>query len=297
MRLPYAPVFALLTGALIWGLVWFPYRALREAGLAAAWATVFTYGVAWLLLAFRFGGEVWRTGPDRWLVAIAISAGAANGGFLIAVMYGQVARVVLLFYLAPAWTVGFAWWLLGERPRAVTLATTALALAGAGVMLWNPGVGLPWPAVPAEWLALLAGIAFAGSNVLVPRTAHVETGVRSFNIFSGSVLLGLMAALSLGQPLAMPTPAWPMLMLVPIIGLTMLLCNWIVQFGLTQTPANQAIVIYLSELVFAAASGWLLAGEALGWKEAAGGTLVMIASLLSAWAATPKPTHPKASGT
>lgn len=296
MRLPHAPVFALLTGALIWGLVWFPYRALREAGLAAAWATVFTYGFAWLLLALRFGGAVWRVGPDRWLLAIAIGAGAANVGFLIAVMYGQVARVVLLFYLAPVWTVGFAWWLLGERPRAVTLATTALALAGAGLMLWNPGVGLPWPAVPAEWLALLAGIAFAGSNVLVPKTTHVETGVRSFYIFSGSVLLGLAAALLLGQPLALPAPAWPMLMLVPMIGVTMLLCNWIVQFGLTKTPANQAIVIYTSELVFAALSGWLLAGEALGWKEAAGGALVIIASLVSAWAATPKKASPQAPG-
>jgi len=289
MRLPHAPVFALLAGALIWGLVWFPYRALREAGLAAAWATVFTYGFAWLLLAFRFGGQVWRTGPDRWLVAIAIGAGAANVGFLIAVMYGQVARVVLLFYLAPVWTVGFAWWLLKERPRAATLATTLLALLGAGVMLWNPGVGLPWPAVPAEWLALLAGIAFAGSNVLVPKTTHVETGVRTFYIFSGSVLTGLAAALLLDQPLAVPMPAWPMLLLVPMIGVTMLLCNWIVQFGLTQTPANQAIVIYLSELVFAAASGWLLAGEALGWKEVAGGVLVITASLLSARAAAPKP--------
>ncbi len=292
MRLPYAPVFALLTAALIWGLVWFPYRALREAGLGAAWATVFTYGFAWLLLAIRFGGAVRRNGPDRWLIAIAIGAGAANVGFLIAVMYGQVARVVLLFYLAPAWTVGFAWWLLGERPGRVTLGTTLLALTGAAVMLWNPGVGLPWPAVPAEWLGLLAGIAFAGSNVLVPKTRHVETGVRSFYIFSGSVLLGLMAALLLGQPLAVPAPAWPMLVLVPLVGVTMLLCNWIVQFGLTQTPANQAIVIYLSELVFAAASGWLLAGEALGWKEAAGGALVIIASLLSAWAATPKPGGP-----
>ena len=88
-----------------------------------------------------------------------------------------------------------------------------------------------------------------------------------------------------------------MLMLVPMIGMTMLLCNWIVQFGLTNTPANQAIVIYTSELVFAALSGWLLAGEALGWKEAAGGALVIIASLLSAWAATPKPASPQAPGT
>ena len=44
-------------------------------------------------------------------------------------------------------------------------------------------------------------------------------------------------------------------------------------------------MIYLSELVFAALSGWLLAGESLGAKEVAGGALIMVASLLSAWLA------------
>ena len=54
---------------------------------------------------------------------------------------------------------------------------------------------------------------------------------------------------------------------------------------LFRSPANLAIVIYLSELVFAALSGWLLAGETLGVKEVAGGALIMAASLLSAWLA------------
>ena len=49
------------------------------------------------------------------LAAIGLSAGFANIGFTYAVIYGEVMRVVLLFYLAPVWTVIFARALLGEK--------------------------------------------------------------------------------------------------------------------------------------------------------------------------------------
>lgn len=285
MRLPAANVFALLTAALIWGLVWYPYRYLREAGLAAAWATVFTYGIAWLTVALLCHARVRAVRCSRLLLWIALSAGVANVGFLIAAMYGQVARVVLLFYIAPVWTAVFAWWLLGERPSRQIGWTTATALGGVAVMLWNPALGLPWPREGAEWLALVSGVAFALSNVLVRKTSEIDTGVRSFYIFGGCVLTGLAAAVALGQPLALPPQPWPVAALVIVTGLVMLMCNWIVQYGLAHTPANLAIVIYLSELVFAALAAWLLAGETLGPKEITGGVIVMAASLLSAWQA------------
>ena len=289
MRLPAANVFALLTGALIWGLVWYPYRYLREAGLAAAWATVFTYGFAGLLLGLKFRAEVCAALGDRsrrWLLfAVAMAAGCANVGFLIAVIYGQVARVVLLFYIAPVWTVPFAWWLLQEQPSRSALATVLLALGGAAVMLWNPALGMPWPRDWPEWLGLVSGVTFALANVLIRKTGEMAIGVRSFYICAACVLIGLAAALALDQPLSMPGAPWVVGFMTALVGAVMLLCNWVVQYGLARTPANLAVVIYLSELVFAALSGWWLAGEQLGTKELAGGALVMAASLLSAWLA------------
>ena len=291
MRLPAANVFALLTGALIWGLVWYPYRYLREAGLAAAWATVFTYGFACVLLGVRFHAQVRAETRFRILLAVALAAGCANVGFLIAVIYGQVARVVLLFYIAPVWTVPFAWWLVGEKPSLATLATMLLALAGAAVMLWNPALGMPWPSDWAEWLGLASGVTFALANVLIRKTGAMEISVRSFYICGACVLIGLIAALVMDQPLTMPAAPWGVAALTALVGAVMLVCNWVVQYGLARTPANLAIVIYLSELVFAALSGWLLAGETLGAKELAGGALIMAASLLSAWLARETRTH------
>jgi drug/metabolite transporter (DMT)-like permease len=249
--------------------------------LVASWATVFTYGFALLLVALRYRARVFVKPPPIVLL-IGLAAGAANIGFLIAAIYGQVARVVLLFYLAPVWTVAYAWWLLGERPTRLSLCATAIALAGAAVMLWNPAQGIPVPANPAEWLALASGLSFALANVLIRKAGDVPIELRSFHIFAGCVVLGLLAALVLQQPLVVPQDAVWVGVLGLLTGLVMLLCNWIVQYGLVNVSANRAIVIYLSELVFAAVSAWLLAGEALGWKELAGGMLIVTAGVLAA---------------
>ena len=39
-------VAALLSGALVWGLIWYPYRVLRDLGVDGIAATSLTYGVA-----------------------------------------------------------------------------------------------------------------------------------------------------------------------------------------------------------------------------------------------------------
>ena len=99
------PVLGLLTGATVWGLIWYPYRVLEHAGVGGALAATLTYGGAFVL-----GVILFRPQPRlSWLLAaIALTAGWANVGFTLAVIYGDVMRVVLLFYLAPVWTMLFA---------------------------------------------------------------------------------------------------------------------------------------------------------------------------------------------
>src|SRR5437899_1390028 len=46
MRLPSAPAWALLAGAAFWGVVWYPFRLLAQAGIDGIWSTLFTYGLA-----------------------------------------------------------------------------------------------------------------------------------------------------------------------------------------------------------------------------------------------------------
>jgi drug/metabolite transporter (DMT)-like permease len=57
--------------------------------------------------------------------------------------------------------------------------------------------------------------------------------------------------------------------------------NLVVQYGLANTGANQAIVIFLSELAFAAVGSYALASEAMTWRQWLGGAMVVAATLYS----------------
>jgi drug/metabolite transporter (DMT)-like permease len=55
----------------------------------------------------------------------------------------------------------------------------------------------------------------------------------------------------------------------------------VLQFGLTYTPANQAIVILLFELVVAAITTYFLTKEAMTLLEWVGGLMIISATLFS----------------
>jgi drug/metabolite transporter (DMT)-like permease len=286
LKMPGVNVLALLTGSTVWGLIWYPYRVLGDAGIPAEWSSALTYGAA-LAVWFAVCGRHTRTlrlSPA--LALIGLFAGCANVGFTVAIVHGEVMRVVLLFYLAPVWTVVFAGLLLGERLRPVGLAVVALALSGAIVMLWQPAAGVPLPANAAEWLGLVAGVAFALSNVLARKASGHSAEEKSFWVLAGCAGIGLAAAYSAGISLQWPSPlsenGWMPLALVALIGVVLLFANLVVQYGLSHTPANRAIVIYLFELVVAACASWLLAGEVMALREWIGGAMIIGTSLVSA---------------
>ena len=134
----WTPALALLTGATVWGIIWYPYRALQAAGVSAELASAATYAialVAGLPIALRGRHSLRPTPPLLW---IGLAAGWSNVGFVLAVVYGEVVRVTLLFYLAPLWTVLLSFLLLGERLDRHGVVVVALSLAGAVTMLWTP---------------------------------------------------------------------------------------------------------------------------------------------------------------
>ncbi len=276
-------VAGLLTGALVWGLIWYPYRLLEAAGVPGTLATLATYAVALAAacIVFRRDLAALRR-PDPLMVLIALAAGWTNLGYVLGMIHGQVMQVLLLFYLAPLWTVLFAAALLGERPGGVGFLVILLSLAGAGLMLWQPGMSLPVPASAAEWFGLSAGIGFALSNVLIRKARHLQIQVKAVVIFAGVVATALAVALIEGARLSAPLSAGPeALLLLALLGLVIFATNLAVQHGLMQVSANRAIVLLLSELVVGALSSYVLALEVMRWNQWAGGTMIVAATLLS----------------
>jgi drug/metabolite transporter (DMT)-like permease len=277
------PVAGVLSGALVWGLIWYPYRVLQDIGVAGALATFITYLLAMLCGAFmlqRIWREIPRLGVWGWL--LVFSSGWSNFGYVLAMLHGEVMRVLLLFYLAPLWTIFFSYWLLGERLNRYGYLVIALSLGGALIMLWDPALGLPWPQNLSEWLGLSAGMSFAFSNVVSRRANYLSVEAKSFSLWLGAVVLTLPFLLwqggFYGQLLAIDARTW---LLLAVMGITLGATSFAVQYGVTHLPANRAMVLFLSELVIAAASSYVLVNEALGLREWIGALLIVSASLLS----------------
>jgi drug/metabolite transporter (DMT)-like permease len=278
-----APVWALLAGGALWGVLWYPYRLLAQAGLDGLWSTLLTYGlalVAGVALFPRHALTLKPLPPLALLMALAI--GWSNLAYVLGVLEGQVMRVLLLFYLAPLWTVPIARIVLQERLDGRGMLVMALAFAGAMTMLWHPDLGLPWPAARAEWLGLAAGFLFALGNVLVRKLQHLSDPAKSIAIWAGVTFAAAvhLPASGVASPEAgrLAIAQWPM---VTGIGLAILAMSLAIQYGLSRLPANRAIVILLFELVVAAFAAYWLAGEELRLRDWIGGALIAAASVAS----------------
>lgn len=276
-------VAGLLSGALVWGVMWYPYRLLHGMGVGGILSTLITYCVA-MLLGLFFMGPIWRELRHAGWQSIVLlaSAGWTNLGYVLATLEGEIMRVMLLFYLAPLWTVFFSYWLLREKLNSFGYAIILLSLSGAFVILWDARHGLPLPQNLAEWIGLSAGMSFALMNVMVRRIQHLSLNFKVVSAWFGTalftaVLAGYQDSFMTGLQ-NIPTDAWGWLLAV---GLAICVITYSVQYGLTHLPANQAIVLFLSELVFAAVSAYLLAGEEIGSREIIGAGLIVSASLLS----------------
>jgi len=242
-----------------------------------------TYFIA-LVIGLFISGPVWRELriSGWWGILLIFSAGWTNFGYVQAIIEGEVMRVLLLFYLAPLWTVFFAHFLLGERLNRFGYAVIILSLMGALVMLWQPSLGLPLPQNRAEWIGLSAGMSFALTNVIVRHTQHLSVAFKSATIWLGTVLLtGLMLLYSGEISMQLTSISMSSWWLLALIGLVLCATSFAVQFGLTHLPANQAIVLLLFELLFAAVAAYFLAGEKMGLQEYIGAVLIISASLLS----------------
>lgn len=276
-------ISGLLTGAVTWGVIWYPLRLLQQAGISGAMSSLTSYLLALLLgLIFLPGAlrEI-RRAPAI-LLWIALSSGWANLAYVLAVIHGEVMRVLLLFYLAPLWTVVFARLLLAERLNATGWRVMLLAVCGAAVMLWQPSLGWPLPKNGAEWLGLSAGVMFALTNVLT-RYAHSHSiHLKSFSVWAGVSVLSAIALVyqppAPGVLQALSVTNWVWLL---ALGVLVYAATLVMQYGLTHMPANQAIVILLFELVVAAISAYYLAGETMTLREWAGGVMIVAASLFS----------------
>ena len=280
---------ALLINAAIWGMSWRPFRELQSQGMHPLWATAAVYLLISLCMsAFYF--SAWRGAfvhPKLWWLALA--AGLTNVCFNWAVTVGDVVRVVLLFYLMPAWSVLIAWILLDEKPSRASLLRLLMAMVGVLIVLKTPGSDWPVPTSVADGLALLGGLSFALTNALLLKFNHTPSSSRMLAMFAGGALLpGAVAVLGVTLA-ALPAPTLQASGVPVFVGLTVafVVSNMVLQYGAARLAASTTALVMLTEILFAGVSAAVWGAAELSPRIFWGGSLIVLAAL---WAAV---AHPK----
>lgn len=277
------PLATLLLGATFWGVLWYPLRLLEAHGLGGLWTTLILYGTALLIGVTALVVRGNRPHASRWLLLLLCASGWCNVAFILAVLEGNVVRVLLLFYLSPLWTVLLSRWLLQETLSAAVRLTMLVAMAGALIMLWDVETGFPWPREAGDWLAITSGFAFAVSNVTVRRIQEVSVWGKTVAAWGGVVILagGWIYSEAITFP-AVDVTVIGAAVALGAFGLAAM--TLAVVYGVTHMPAHRAAVVLLFELVVGAASAQWLTDEVVRPQEWAGGALILLAGWLAAHA-------------
>ncbi|HSS64027.1 MAG TPA: DMT family transporter [Gammaproteobacteria bacterium] len=278
------PSLAIAISGVLWGLFWMPFRKLGESGFDGGWASLAFYLAATLLLAPAALTRWRRLRAAGWdLLLIGAIAGAAFSLYATALLLTEVVRVLLLFYLTPAWGTLLGFLLLGERVTANRGAALVLGLAGLVVILGFDD-GFPLPRNAGDWLALIAGFAWAYGSLLIYRRPHIEVYETAFAFFAGGTLVTLIVAL---LPIAANevTPTWRVLeagwpwlaLLIALFGVPpVVMTLW----GAARLSPGRVGILLMGEVVVGIASAAVWSGEPFGTREALGTVLIVGAGLV-----------------
>jgi drug/metabolite transporter (DMT)-like permease len=275
-------VASLLGASLLWGCAWIPLKALGDAGLDGLTLTLGAFApLALITTLYSLRMQTFPRGRGGALILIALLGGGANLAFTVAMLYGEVVRVMVLFYLLPLWGVLGGRFILGERIDGLRWLGVVFALVGAWLVLGGVNVLESMPSW-YEWLGLLAGFLYAMNNLVFRAVQELPLSSKLSAMFFGCASLALLAMLVTGinLPQGLPTIAWGGLLLYSVAWL--LLANLGAQWGVVHLEAGRASVILIVELVAAVISATLIGKEQMAPLEWGGAVLILTATLIEA---------------
>jgi drug/metabolite transporter (DMT)-like permease len=278
----YLPMLSLLFGAFVWGIIWYPYRLMAQAGVSGIYSSFYVF-ILTLAIALPYffitkkNISIWS--KDFWMLSFV--AGYTNISYVLAVIDGEVVRVMLLFYLSPVWTIFLSHFMLNENTQKRHYIAAFLSLLGAFVMLWQPNSFIHLDS-KSDWFALSSGIGFAMTNVMTRKHQHMTINQKALAIWIGVIMVATICIMF--DTYRMPSLDFfkPVDGLIAIIiAICLFFSTLLVQYGVTQINAVEASSFFLFEIVIASISSYLLVGETMIMREWLGGMMIMAGVFLA----------------
>lgn len=272
---------AVLLSTVLWGTTWLPLRRIREGGPGGELATAIGLALPLVVLLplalYRLRQTVSGVrvlGGVGLLLALGIALYAEG------LVRGQVARVILLFYLMPVWST-----LLGRMAYGVPITRNRVGAIASGLaglaVICGFGFATPLAWSSADAMALAGGFAWAWAAIAVNRAGEGPLFDRVF--VQALFLAPLFLAISLpsadpGALLVAEIEASRMSWAAALGLVWMLPAMALTVYGASHLDPGRVGVFLMLEVVIGVASAAWLAGEPFGWREIAGTALVAAAA-------------------
>ncbi|MEM6824297.1 MAG: DMT family transporter [Pseudomonadota bacterium] len=280
-RLEHLAMAAVAMSGLAWGLFWIPLRALDQAGVSGLWAVVLFYTLPTVLLTPLY---VWRRDQiahGGWPLHLAgVLAGTSLVFYAGALVFTDVVRALLFYYMTPIWSTVLARIVIGETITGARWVTIGLGLLGLTVIL-KLDTGLGGPLNFGDWLGLASGLVWAMAAVAMnanPRSEGLEFALSYF--FWGSLAALGLTLLPLGGTGEMPD--WDTLVdvlpwITPLVLVLVIPPAIAIMWGATILSPGLLSILFMTEISAGTVTAAIWADEPFGAREVLGVLLITIA--------------------
>ena len=161
------PNLTVVFSCLFWGTYWIPLRSIDSVNSGSVWPLFLSFLFLALILLKPLIKSITNIFINKNYFFLAGCFFAALGISLYSesLLRGEIAKVVVLFYLCPIWGTIFARFILNHSLTIKRIFSIILGIIGLEIIVgFDKGIILPSTTV--EWIALLAGLMWAMSMTL-----------------------------------------------------------------------------------------------------------------------------------
>jgi len=277
------PNLTVIVSCFFWGSYWIPLRYIDSDSNGSLWPIFFSFLLLSLLLLKPLVKTFYVIFYERNYFFFLGCLFAATGitFYSESLLRGEIAKVVVLFYLCPIWGTIFAKIFLGNKLTLKRLLSIILGIIGLEIMV---GIekGIIFPTSVVEWIALSAGLSWAMGMTLF----HLAKSTSGFEKTALTALIIPFVFLALclvpdGRTLEMPNQ----LISVNVIYLWMVLFAvvWLLPsilltyFSVEILDPGRINILLAFEVAVGFISASLLTNEIIGLRECLGAFFVVSA--------------------
>ena len=277
-------MLAVAMSGLVWGTFWIPLRALDESGIMGVWAIVLFYLLPTILLVPIIVLRRRQLMQGGWSLHLAgMFAGSALVLYAASLVFTDVVRALLFYYLTPLWSTVLARIVIGEAITGARWGTIGLGLIGL-LLILKADTGFGGTLRPGDWMGLASGVVWAIAAVWMKSDTDGNGADFALSYF----VWGSVAALALALlPLEGSTqlPDWQTIgavlpWIVPVVLILVIPPAFAIMWGATVLSPGLLAILFMTEISAGTITAAIWANEPFGPRELAGVALITAAGLL-----------------